>query len=144
MHLLMCSSTIKTYIWNYGDSTIESSATGPFLHKYKKAGTYNLTLKLISDNGCTDSLVKTKAIIITDPVANFALDDSIGCANAAIKFKNTSKGAGLSSLWDFGDGGTSTDSTPAYRYTKNGSFTVTLNVTDTFGCKAGITKPNVR
>ncbi len=136
-------STIKTYIWNYGDSTIESSATGPFLHKYKKAGTYNLTLKLISDNGCTDSLVKTKAIIITDPVANFALDDSIGCANAAIKFKNTSKGAGLSSLWDFGDGGTSTDSTPAYRYTKNGSFTVTLNVTDTFGCKAGITKPNV-
>ncbi len=135
-------STIKTYIWNYGDSSIESSATGPFTHKYTKAGTYNLTLKVIADNGCIDSIVKTKAIIITDPVADFALDDSIGCANSAIQFKNTSKGLGLTNLWNFGDGSTSTDSTPSYRYASNGYFTVSLNVTDRFGCKSSVTKPN--
>ena len=135
-------STIKTYIWNYGDSSIESSASSPFTHKYIKAGTYDLTLKVIADNGCTDSIVKTKAIIITDPVADFALEDSIGCANSAIQFKNTSKGLSLTHLWNFGDGGTSTDSTPSYKYTKNGYFMVSLNVTDQFGCKSSVTKPN--
>lgn len=135
-------STIKTYIWNYGDSTIVSSASGTFTHKYTKAGTYDVTLKVIANNGCTDSIVKTKVIIITDPVADFALDDSIGCANSAIQFKNTSKGLGLTHLWNFGDGTTSTDSTPTYRYTRNGYFTVSLNVTDRFGCKSSVSKPN--
>ena len=135
-------STIKTYIWNYGDSTIVSAAIGPFTHKYTKAGTYDLTLKVIADNGCIDSIVKPKAIIITDPVADFALDDSIGCANSAIQFKNTSKGLELTYLWNFGDGGTSTDSTPSYRYTSNGYFAVSLNVADRFGCKSTVVKPN--
>ncbi|MEN8006038.1 MAG: PKD domain-containing protein [Candidatus Krumholzibacteriota bacterium] len=51
-------------------------------------------------------------------------------------------------LWDFGDGGTSTQANPSYTYTVAGNYTVTLTVTDNLGAEgsdtaaADITAPN--
>ncbi|WP_349238278.1 PKD domain-containing protein [Methanoculleus sp. 7T] len=36
-------------------------------------------------------------------------------------------------LWTFGDGGTSTEQNPRYRYTKPGTYTVSLTVTEPVG-----------
>lgn len=47
---------------------------------------------------------------------------------------------GLSYLWDFGDGNTSTDSVATYTYTTAGSYTVSLTVTDANGCSATSTQ----
>jgi DNA/RNA endonuclease G (NUC1) len=44
-------------------------------------------------------------------------------------------GDALSYLWDFGDGITSTEVSPAHTYADNGSYTVTLSVTDRIGAE---------
>jgi serine protease len=43
--------------------------------------------------------------------------------------------------WDFGDGGTSTVQNPIHNYTANGTYNVTLTVTDNEGAVDSVTKP---
>jgi len=45
-------------------------------------------------------------------------------------FTNTSGGSEGTYLWDFGDGGTSTDENPSYTYTTEGTYNVCLTVTN--------------
>lgn len=62
------------------------------------------------------------------PVASFNWAATSTTAPATVNFTNTSTN-GKSYLWDFGDGGTSTNFSPTYTFTKGGSFTVKLTVT---------------
>ena len=50
-----------------------------------------------------------------------------------IDFTNSSVGDNLSYNWDFGDGSTSTDSSPQHTYNSIGTFIVSLTVTNTYG-----------
>ncbi len=43
------------------------------------------------------------------------------------------EGQTMTRAWDFGDGGTSTDESPAHTYAADGSFTVQVTVTDSVG-----------
>jgi PKD repeat protein len=49
-----------------------------------------------------------------------------------VTFTNTSKNA-TSYMWDFGDGGTSTEQNPVYTYAADGEYTVTLTAMDDLG-----------
>ncbi|HEX2899321.1 MAG TPA: GEVED domain-containing protein [Bacteroidia bacterium] len=73
-------------------------------------------------NGCMggDSIIVTQGAL---PVAIAAADTS-NCP--IVQFSNSSTGTG--SIWDFGDGGNSTQANPSHDYTAagNGSYTVTL------------------
>ncbi len=60
-----------------------------------------------------------------EPTAGFTADNASVLTDEVIQFSNTSTD-GDSYLWDFGDGGTSTDLSPTYSYTSPGSFTVKL------------------
>ena len=53
-------------------------------------------------------------------------------APVTISFSNTSQGDGLSYLWNFGDGGTSTDANPTHTF-QAGAWEVTLTVTNENG-----------
>src|SRR6185503_3596207 len=70
------------------------------------------------------------------PVAGFT--DSVGCS-LTVSFTNTSTGF-QTSQWTFGDGGTSVLSDPVHTYAATGTYTVTLIVTSTAGCKDTITQ----
>ncbi|MDX9751433.1 MAG: gliding motility-associated C-terminal domain-containing protein [Flavobacteriales bacterium] len=59
-------------------------------------------------------------------------DDQI-CYPGEVSFTNNSTG-GNTWAWDFGDGGTSTEFEPAHTYTAPGTYTVTLVMTDQYGC----------
>lgn len=61
----------------------------------------------------------------TVPTANFTYAVPSQTYNTPIQFVNTSSNGGTS-LWDFGDGTTSTDLNPSHSYTSAGSKTVTL------------------
>ena len=57
---------------------------------------------------------------------NFITDRSFSCSTpATIQFQNLSRN-GQSWLWDFGDGTTSTDTSPTHTYLNSGIYTVTL------------------
>jgi PKD repeat protein len=70
------------------------------------------------------------------PVAGFDLTPSIPSTADEISFidQSSDPDGGIASWhWDFGDGATSTQASPTHKYAQDGSFTVTLTVTDIDG-----------
>ncbi|ELS57872.1 PQQ-dependent sugar dehydrogenase [Streptomyces viridochromogenes] len=71
------------------------------------------------------------------PVAQAAASRTSGTAPLRVQFSSQGTtdqdGDALTYSWDFGDGGKSTAANPAYRYTKNGTYTATLTAKDPSG-----------
>ncbi|MBW2429338.1 MAG: PKD domain-containing protein [Deltaproteobacteria bacterium] len=62
------------------------------------------------------------------PTANFTANTKTGTNRLTVNFNDQSKGNITSRLWNFGDGGISTDRNPYHTYTNPGIFTVSLKV----------------
>jgi len=127
----MCTGAPNAWRWDFGDSGT-STERNPS-HTYTKAGTYGVSLTCSNSYG---SSTKTKASFITagtPPTADFTGLPRTGPVPLAVKFTDASSGRPTSWSWDFGDGGTSTDGSPAHVYTKAGAYTVTLTVSNTYG-----------
>jgi Zn-dependent metalloprotease/chitodextrinase len=66
------------------------------------------------------------------PIADFTAFPTTGGVPLTTTFTDQSQAA-ASWLWDFGDGGTSTEQNPTYTYNAMGVYTVTLTATNEFG-----------
>ncbi len=95
-------------------------------------GTYTGTLIVTDSSGCTDSVTQN-IIVNPQPVAGFTTSAPNGCQSMPVSFTNTSTG-GTGYWWNFGDGDTSTLQSPTHVFSNNGTYTVTLIVTNAFGC----------
>ncbi len=138
------TGTISNWLWDFGDG-FTSTQKNP-AHTYSSQGIYSVTLFTTSSNGCTNSLVKTNYITVSDGVtASFNYSQPQNCQlPETISFQNTSTGSGLLSYqWSFGDGGTSTQSSPVHTYTTAGTFSVRLIVTNSAGCTDTVIKTNI-
>ena len=129
---------ITTWVWNFGDGTIQTFTAPPFTHFYSVSGSYNVTLKTIDVVGCTDSTTNPQIIVISNPVASFTQSDSIVCPMIDISFTNSSTGPNLTYLWYFGDGTTDTIASPVHNYSTEGNYTVNLTITDQYGCQDSV------
>lgn len=91
--------------------------------------TYYFSLKAINYAGLTSSVISSDGFIVSSlnyPMANFsAVEDTVYLPNATVLFVNQSQNA-TSYLWDFGDGGSSTQVNPWHQYTQTGTYTVSL------------------
>ncbi|MGZ5282259.1 MAG: PKD domain-containing protein [Bacteroidia bacterium] len=100
---------------------------------FATAGNYNIKLKVTSEAGCTDSIQLT--VPVTSPAApkwSRTIDD-------LNKRKLTFTPSNLnyqSYLWYFGNGDSSTATTPTYTYANYGTYNVRLLVRTTDGCVA--------
>jgi hypothetical protein len=70
------------------------------------------------------------------PSASFAAFPVVGTVPLTVTFSDFSTGDPDGWLWDFGDGGTSTEQNPTHTYTALGTYTVTLTVSNTLGSDA--------
>jgi gliding motility-associated-like protein len=131
---------ITEWNWNYGDGSTGANASSPFTHNYADTGKYNVTLTVKDSYGCTNSLQKISAIIISKPFVDFSSPDTASCPGKPVSFSNFSSGSGLKYHWDFGDGNTSTKQSPVHTYNITGTYTVSLHVEDLYGCSGSITK----
>jgi len=121
-------STMVT--WDFGDGTA-STFNSP-THAYTTAGTYTVTLT--TGNGSCSSTVSHTVMVSTKPTASFSATNITGCSvPLTVSFSNASTGA-TSYTWDFGDGGTSTTTSPSHTYTAFGTYTVRLIATNAAGC----------
>lgn len=124
--------TDTSFIWDFGDGTRIVSGDGPIVHSFPAAGSYLVRLILNDTTYCNvgDSVVKEMYV---SPLVKADFDIPNGCAPYNALITNTSV-AGVTWLWDFGDGTTSTEKTPVKVFENPGTYTVTLTATDPNTC----------
>jgi gliding motility-associated-like protein len=134
-------TTTTGYSWTFGDGGTATVSTTSVPHTYTTAGTFDV-VEIVTDNlGCKDTVTKPAFITVYHPTASFSVSNSHPCLNVPVTFTNASTGGVVSSLWDFGDGGTATTTSPVHSYSTTGTFTVKLTVTDGNGCTDQIIFP---
>lgn len=118
-----------SYTWDFGDGSPVSTEPFPH-HTFPDIGTYTVTLT-INDVECGVESSTVDVVVSLCPEIFIAASDSSGCAPAEITFFDGSQLWGrtlISRLWEFGDGGISTERDPLHQYTTAGTYTVTLTV----------------
>ncbi|MCK4569661.1 MAG: PKD domain-containing protein, partial [Bacteroidales bacterium] len=118
--------TINTWNWDFGDGNFGSGQI--VTHAYTAPGTYNITLLVISDFGCVDSITYTR--IITDPLIYFSHIPSPSCENDMVSFDGLGDIVTYADwIWDFGDATPQdTGRNVSHIYPNFGTYTVTLTV----------------
>ena len=124
------STGANTYLWDFGDGSPTSTLQNPPAHAYGTWGNYIITL-IVSNGNCFDTTTQTVTIVAPTPIADFQ-GPAQGCRPLVVQFTNNSQFA-TTYLWDFGDGGTSTQTAPSYTYFNPGTYTVTLTATGSGG-----------
>ncbi|SIN83114.1 PKD domain-containing protein [Chitinophaga niabensis] len=139
------NGTITTYSWDFGDGTTGSGSMP--VHTYNNALSPTVTLTVTNSNGCTASKQISNIVdAAASLVPNFSVSDKFLCsAPGALTITNTTTGPGtLSYQWDFGDGGTASEASPApHTYATRGVYKVKLTVTSDKGCTATKTSEDI-
>jgi PKD repeat protein len=136
-NLSTISSGNNNYKWYFGNGD-SATATNP-IYSYSSPGNYQVKLIATSNLGFSkDTTIQVS--LLERPVANFNLTNT--CEGDASIFNNTTSftSGAYTSLWNFGDGNTSTDQNPSHIYTNPQQYTVKLVVTGNNGCKDSVTK----
>ena len=136
--------TIVSYAWNFGDTTTGTGATPR--RTYTADGTYTVTLTVTDDDGATDTTTR-QVTVTAPPPANQAPVAAIGTPvvdGRTVDFSGAGSsdpdGTIVSYAWNFGDATTGTGATPRRTYTADGTYAVTLTVTDDDGAIATHTR----
>jgi len=123
-----------TYEWTFGDGTPVAGGATPD-HTYAHDGTF--TVSLTVSNGTRTGTATTTATIAPAPVPPVAKAGGpySGFEGSAVEFDGTASsdpnGAPLTYQWNFGDGTLPVDGArPSHTYADNGSYTVTLTVSN--------------
>jgi gliding motility-associated-like protein len=121
------------YTWTTSNS-LSSTNISPNLN-FQTSGSFDVTLTT-SLNGCVVTETLTNYIQVDDyPIADFGSSVIIFSEqNQPVQFENNSIGAS-SYIWEFGDGGTSTDDAPSHIFlnTEDGEIIV-LTAISLHGC----------
>ena len=135
----------STSKWFYGNGATSLSQNGQSTYTNATGNginTYSVKLSIGTADGCRDSIIKTISVF-GQPSAGFT-PDTPACTPKIIKFTNSSTGATTFS-WKFGNGSTSTLSSPEVLFVNNGptdmSFPVQLTAASVEGCKDSVTVP---
>ncbi|HUH72896.1 MAG TPA: PKD domain-containing protein [Chitinophagales bacterium] len=131
------------YFWDFGDGSPINNDSAP-KHVYQNEGVYNISLKIIDANNCSDSLGVKNAVTISEVKYDFdgyprnkicpELLTNFEIVPANIVYRRTQ--------WDFGNGNSSDDTSryPTNLYLEAGTYDVTLTLEDYRGCVDVITK----
>lgn len=130
------SSGMLNYEWDFGNG-VKSTEENP-LYKYPVPGIYTVSLKATSNGNCTGTAYRN-ITVYSLPSVNFNVSDV--CEGNAAEFINGSsaQSGSMTFLWYFGDGRTSTDTNPVYKYKDPGVYNAKL-VARTVMCSDSLTK----
>ncbi len=132
-------SIIVSWIWDFDDGNSSSLQNPQYV--YATPGTYTVKLTVTDDTQLTDTITKSITITqeqaVTDPPsAAFSFAPNNPDVTEIVQFADQSTdsdGNIVSWRWDFGDGTSSNLQNPKHAYTDDGTFTVSLMVTDNDG-----------
>lgn len=132
------SGMVASSDWTFGEGGTSDNFAPSY--SYDTFGMFPVTLWVETENGCRDS-VSENYEVYPQPVADYeptpAFTDML---SPDVQFTDMSQYA-ENWYWTFGTSGSSADQNPLYTFTSSGSYTITLVVTNQYGCKASVTYP---
>lgn len=138
-------SIVKWY-WDFGDGLSDSIHQIPPPHVYPAPGNYQVTLKILGNNGCISDTFKRTITMGSKPVADFTHTPTIACQNTPVNFKDVSQvqyGSVNKWLWDI-HGQISSIQNPTFTSSSPGIFPVKLKVTTKEGCVSDFSTQSVQ
>ncbi|MBN2681688.1 MAG: choice-of-anchor L domain-containing protein [Bacteroidales bacterium] len=128
------SGSTISYNWNLGLSGDDYFSPNPEF-EYNNPGYYDVSLSLISPEGCENSLLIENMISVhPNPDAGFiAQPPAASIFNPVINFYQIDYSTN-SIYWSFGDGNNSSLYEPSHTYSAPGSYYVSQVVTNEYGC----------
>jgi gliding motility-associated-like protein len=139
--------SVSQYEWTIPNSNILTSSVDTIPWVVYAAGTYDVTLKIYTVNGCEETITKSSYLTVYGPTADFISNKPGGCENVTVNFADSSASDGLHPItqwvWDFGDASpTVSGTTASHSFSNVGLYHVSLKVTDNFGCSDTRVKSN--
>ena len=122
----------STALWTFGDGG--SSSVSSMGYAYTAPGLYTATYAVTSYVG-VNATASVSVYVYPAPTASIVFAPSspvVGGPLTIVAIASGGQGP-YTYAWNFGDGGTSTELSPAHAYATAGTYTVTLNVTDSLG-----------
>ncbi len=137
---------LLTYEWDFGDGTSTEATSGNKVvtHTYAEAGVYVTRLVVRDDDWTSSNFAHLESRLITvtgSATGNGSVDFAFGAAPSGGNTTNSSSeggGGGGESyswdiFWDFGDGNVAAGSTATHNFSQDGTYIVTLIITNAFG-----------
>jgi PKD repeat protein len=124
------SDNVRKFYWFFPGGTPDTSTQKNPSIRYNTIGLYDV--KLVVENGFgRDTFIRKGYVKINDiPKVNFSVNKN----GLDVSFLNSTTSA-TSYLWKFGDGNTSSQASPQYRYRFAGTYIVTLTAKNACGAK---------
>ena len=142
VHFHASISNVPSIKWDFADGSVSApSAIDSIDHVYTTPGAYVPKLILSDGTGCQNSSVGLDTIKVDAVYPGIDVSPAV-CLNGTFHFvdSSTSYWSAIASWqWTF-NGTTSTASSPECTYTTVGTYPVTLQVTDAWGCTGTISE----
>ncbi len=138
----VASGTLASYAWDF-DDTNTSTLSGPS-NTYALPDDYSVTLVIISDQGCTNTISQTITVHPL-PVVDFEAVPVEGCIPLEVQFNDLSaiaSGTNVSWLWTIEGVGPINEQTTTQTFSNAGLYDATLTVTSDEGCVTTLTQSN--
>ncbi len=133
--LVLTNNNVNT---GSGTVTIPATAVLNTPIRIRVAGVYNLTAptNFTACSNLNNGQVEDHAVVIVantqPPTADFTVDVTTTC-DGTVQFTDLSNNVPTSWLWEFGDGNQSTNQNPSHTYQNDGTYSVKLTSTNSFG-----------
>jgi gliding motility-associated-like protein len=128
-NVILTATGGNTYEWNLNNNPISGAVAANY--SATVAGLYSV--KLISDKGCINFVQQTATLVLNNaPVVGYSFDKY--CINTPIVFTNSSTtnlSGPVTMLWDFGDNGISSSTSPTHSFLLEKTYAVKLTITPT-------------
>lgn len=119
--------------WDFGDGGT-SAAQNP-VHTFPSAGEFLVSLT-VSNSAGTNNTSQFVPVGADIPELKADFTFVVSASGLIVTFTDTTTGASHSHLWEFGDGGTSTERNPIHEYISADEYQVRLTVTDAGGASS--------
>lgn len=133
--------SVVGWSWGFGDGNT-STAQNPS-HTYATEGTYAVSLSVTDNEGATGSTSQNVTVTSSAPNEPPNADFNYTTDGLTASFTDGSEDADgtiVSWSWSFGDGNASTAQNPSHNYATDGTYIVSLTVTDDEGATGSTSK----